>query len=432
MIISHNLIAMNSNRQLGLVTGAKRKSTERLSSGYKINRAADDAAGLAISEKMRRQVRGLTQASLNAQDGISLVQVADGAMNEIHDIMQRMNELAVKASNDTNNSDDRSYIQAEMNQLRNEIGRITSDTSFNEIYIFNGPRLVEISGDYDNARFDETVTVGGTNMSPGKVMDFSNISGERVQELVGKSFDVHCSAGCGQIFHFEFNNGEGSSATASGDATRPNLIVKVDVSDLENGVEIAQKIYELARDLNPPLPLREGTNPSPGIYIGHTNGLAVDDGKLLLYAVQGGGSGYIEASDLEEGSWTLNLQVGAEAWQLLPVKLFNLSPSILGVGSVDVSTQRGAEAAIGAIKGGINKLSSYRSYYGAIQNRLEHTIKNLDNVVENTAAAESQIRDTDMATEMVKFSNTNILEQAGVSVLTQANQIPETVLSLLR
>ena len=273
MVVQHNLTAMNSNRMLGLTQSSLTKSTEKLSSGYKINRAADNAAGLAISEKMRRQVRGLTQASANAQDGISAVQTAEGALNEVHDMLQRMNELATQAANDTNMSTDRSYISAELTQLKNEISRVATTTTFNEQCLLNG-------------------------------------------SFTGKK-----------------------------------------------------------------------------------------------------------------------LQVGAESGtdQVIQISITAMSASGLGItdNNIKVDTHSNAQTAISTIKNAIKNVNTQRSNLGAVQNRLEHTISNLDNVVENTTAAESRIRDTDMAAEMVKFSNRNILQQAGQSMLAQANQSNQGVLSLL-
>ena len=273
MVVQHNLTAMNSNRMLGLTQGTLSKSTEKLSSGYKINRAADNAAGLAISEKMRRQVRGLTQASTNAQDGISAVQTAEGALNEVHDMLQRMNELAVQAANDTNMTTDRKYIQSEIDALVSEIDRVANTTTFNEQSLLNG-------------------------------------------SFTGKKLQV------------------GSEGAAT---------------------------------------------------------------------------------------QTITLSIGA----MSAAKL-----SIDGT-KIDVKSHLAAQSAVKTIKSAMEKVSAQRSDLGAVQNRLEHTIKNLDNVVENTTSAESAIRDTDMATEMVRFSNQNILQQAGQSMLAQANQSNQGVLSLL-
>ena len=272
MVVQHNLRAMNSNRMLGLTASAQSKSTEKLSSGYKVNRAADDAAGLAISEKMRRQIRGLTQASLNAQDGISAVQTAEGALNEVHDMLQRMNELAVKASNDTNQSTDLSYIQSEIDALVSEINRVSETTTFNE------------------------------------------------QSLL------------------------------------------------------------------------DGTFTSKGLHVG--------------------------SESASSNRITINIS--------------KMSASAIGVSTVKVSTQSQARSAIDQIKTALQSVSKQRSDLGAVQNRLEHTINNLNNVVENTTSAESQIRDTDMASEMVKYSNNNILAQAGQAMLAQSNQANQGVLSLLQ
>ncbi len=265
MVVQHNLRAMNSNRMLGLTSATQAKSTEKLSSGYKINRAADDAAGLSISEKMRRQIRGLTQASANAQDGISCVQTAEGALNEVHDMLQRMNELVIKGVNGTNQSVDQDYIKAEVDQLSAEITRTANDTKFNK------------------------------------------------KEL-----------------------------------------------------------------------------------------LKADD--------------------------TITLQVGADKDQTISFDLKAMDAASIGVGDVDVTSADSIEA----VENAIQSVSELRSNLGAVQNRLEHTINNLDNVVENTTAAESQIRDTDMAKEMVKYSNNNILAQAGQAMLAQANQSNQGVLSLLQ
>ena len=271
MVVQHNLTAMNSNRMLGITSSAQAKSTEKLSSGYRVNRAADDAAGLAISEKMRRQIKGLTQASSNAQDGISCVQTAEGALAEVHDMLQRMNTLAIQASNDTMTSADRGYLDSEVQALVSEIDRVASTTTFNEQNLLDGT-------------------------------------------FTGK-----------------------------------------------------------------------------------------------------------------------NLQVGAEKGQFIAISIKQMKASSIGINSVSVSgTQNtNAQKAITMIKAALASVSKQRSDLGAIQNRLEHTIKNLDNVVENTTAAESQIRDTDMATEMVTYSNNQILAQAGTSMLAQANQSNQSVLSIL-
>ena len=302
MVVQHNLAAMNSNRMLGITTSTQAKSTEKLSSGYKVNRAADDAAGLSISEKMRRQVRGLTQASLNAQDGISCVQTAEGALAEVQDMLQRMNELCVKAANGTLQSIDRDYVQQEINALTSEIDRVASTTTFNETNLLDGTFTQK---------------------------------------------DLHVGA-------------EGMNAWNGG-------------TTLQSGQTIRMNIAEMT-----------------------FKGVTGSNDQMKTYVVD-------------------------------PT---TTAPSG-GVSMLKVSTQELAQSSIAVVKTAIKNVSTMRSTLGAIQNRLEHTIKNLDNVVENTTAAESQIRDTDMATEMVRYSNNNILAQAGQSMLAQANQANQGVLSLL-
>ena len=270
MVVQHNLTAANSNRMLGITTGAQAKSAEELSSGYKINRASDHAAGLTISEKMRSQIRGLNKASDNAQDGISLIQTAEGALSETHDILQRMNELATQAANDTNTTSDRNAVQDELNALTSEVNRIASTTQFN------------------------------------------------TQNLIDGNFT----------------------------------------------------------------------------------------GK--------------------------HLQVGALSGQAITLTIATMDAEALSIDSLNVATFTTAGSAMTQIQHAISSVSKQRSALGAVQNRLEHTVKNLDNIAENTQSAESRIRDTDMADEMVNYSKNNILAQAGQSMLAQANQSTQGVLSLLQ
>ena len=301
MVVQHNLRAMNSNRMLGITTSTQAKSTEKLSSGYKVNRAADDAAGLSISEKMRRQVRGLTQASLNAQDGISCVQTAEGALQEVQDMLQRMNELCVKASNGTLQTVDRNYIQQEVDALTSEINRVAGTTTFNETALLDGSFSAK------------TLHVGAEGNT-----DWNGGGGLTEKQTIAVN-----------IMSISFK-GVTSSSTVVKAALAPTTAVSYD---------------------------------------------------------------------------------GCEA--------------------LKVTSQELAQSSIAVVKTGLQNISTMRSALGAVQNRLEHTIKNLDNVVENTTAAESQIRDTDMATEMVKYSNNNILAQAGQAMLAQSNQANQGVLSLL-
>ena len=332
MVVQHNLTAMNSNRMLGLTTSAQAKSTEKLSSGYKINRAADDAAGLSISEKMRRQIRGLTQASANAQDGISCVQTAEGALNEVQDMLQRMNELAVKGENGTLTSTDRSYIQSEVRQLMSEIDRVQSTTTFNEQNLLDG--------------------------------SFSN-----------KGLQV--GAESGQHISITIKNMSTNELIANAVANKSKFGTA--------NVETAEKAASTYKE--------GGTNELVAAMLNKF--YAVTPSKVVDSAVSG-----------------------------TPLASTTL---------VDTAAPTAADfAALNAFaKSAIQDVSKQRSDLGAIQNRLEHTIANLDNIVENTTSAESQIRDTDIATEMVRYSNNNILQQAGTSMLSQANQSNQLALSLL-
>ena len=386
MVVQHNLQAMNSNRMLGITTSSQSKVTEKLSSGYKINRAADDAAGLSISEKMRKQIRGLDQASANAQDGISSVQTAEGALGEVHDMLQRMNELAVQAANGTNSTSDRTAIQNEIKQLTTEIDRVAETTKFNETYLLKG----DVKGS------TKTITLkphdAGLKGSMGEVDKATGKVKFTVPQL--KESDTIMIGG------------KQYTIKANGDA---------DLDEIKS-----DKAYELmAAELK------------KANQIGAEDPAAVDVG------------GTAPAFEITLGTHTVakplafNLHVGADAdmTNKISVNIETMNSAYLGVKDLDVVGTDGlgtqATYAIDAIADAIQKVSDQRSALGAVQNRLEHTIKNLDNVVENTTAAESQIRDTDMASTMVEYTKNNILQQAGQSMLAQANQSTQGVLSLL-
>ena len=411
MVVQHNLTAMNSNRMLGVTTSTQAKSTEKLSSGYKINRAADDAAGLSISEKMRKQIRGLTQASSNAQDGISAVQTAEGALNEVQDMLQRMNELAVKAANGTNSEDDRNYIQDEVNQLIKEIDRVSTTTKFNETYLLKGDDTVKFTNPGDTA---VTVTDGTDGVNNAKI-EFS-IDGIKT---------------------------EGGKSDATFNVLGKNYSVRVEEDDTNETV--AKK---LADAIN--------ADKLSDDNAGEFKATSAADGKITLTSANqkalkdttkfANGNFTVKSS----GVLTLKLHVGADSTSdnQISVDIKQMSATVLGLktgnsttgdatGNLDTLLVNGkddknARAAIDTIASALQEVSKQRSALGAAQNRLEHTIANLDNVVENTTSAESSIRDTDMATEMVKYSNNNILAQAGQAMLAQANQSNQGVLSLLQ
>ena len=386
MVVQHNLQAMNSNRMLGVTTSSQAKVTEKLSSGYKINRAADDAAGLSISEKMRKQIRGLDQASNNAQDGVSAVQTAEGALAEVHDMLQRMNELAVQAANGTNSTSDRTAIQNEIDQLTTEIDRVAETTKFNETYLLKGgDETKTVTMKAHDAGLKGSLTVS----ADGKTATFKPAALETSDKVMigGKEYKI-VTTGADQ------NNG---------------LITK----DIAQNLMKEELIKANSIGLDAPL--------APGKVDGTlTGGFTITMGEQTV-----------------ANALSFNLHVGADAdmTNKINVNIDTMNSAFLGVKGLDVVGKDGigtqATYAIDAIADAIQKVSDQRSALGAVQNRLEHTIKNLDNVVENTTAAESQIRDTDMASTMVEYTKNNILQQAGQSMLAQANQSTQGVLSLL-
>ena len=454
MVVQHNLTAMNSNRMLGLTTASQAKSTEKLSSGYKINRAADDAAGLSISEKMRKQIRGLTQASANAQDGISTVQTAEGALNEVQDMLQRMNELAVKSANGTNSEDDREYIQNEIDQLTTEIDRVSTTTKFNETYLLQGNgrqeakaknELAAVQGKKTDGTFADTkikasiaagniYTAGKVNL--GKVtakvtagtgaLDLDSLSGALKTEL-DKAKDPLT------LTHAQGAGGEDTwevGGTAYTAAQLKEMGLNASGADDIVITKSFEKSQNLPTGVSVDSQAADLTNIAIGTELNVT--LKTDDANGMVVANY---DATYAAKEL-----TFDLQVGADSSKdnKISVEIESMSASGLGLLDdtgrllVNGKDSKNADAAVNTIANAIQKVSTQRSALGAVQNRLEHTINNLDNVVENTTSAESQIRDTDMATEMVKYSNNNILAQAGQAMLAQSNQSNQGVLSLLQ
>ena len=586
MVVQHNLRAMNSNRMLGLTQSQQAKSSEKLSSGYKINRAADDAAGLSISEKMRKQIRGLTQASLNAQDGISAVQTAEGALHEVQDMLQRMNELAVKAANGTMSEDDRGYIQDEIDQLITEIDRVSETTKFNETYLLKGDKeeidAPEVSGliGGDDATIVEATNVDAkgnvyknqfatddTSLAAGtedtatikykdangytrtkevtfKVGNDANDTAKNFVEAINEDKDLSAifKATLGEGGRFEIESlatGEETDSTrnvllstgaitfdsdagntrqtslvdpdgtlvdatkgsyaieitevaeaAAGDAFEFDMTSLVDgdsitidgktytfdagkdadsiansfasIDDLQNllgdGYEVSlqlvgTKIETSYDDQNKVTAVAksdyvEATADTSEVLtdITQDNFSAVTQGErtpdteetVTTYKDMSVRLNIVRKAEVEKEVNALNfsLQVGADTTEenKISLDIQSMSAKSLGINKVrvDGKDSKNADAAVGVIAEAIQKVSTQRSALGAVQNRLEHTINNLDNVVENTTAAESQIRDTDMATEMVKFSNNNILAQAGQAMLAQSNQANQGVLALLQ
>lgn len=460
MVVQHNLAGMNSNRQLGITTTVMAKSSEKLSSGYRINRAADDAAGLAISEKMRRQIRGLSMGSENVQDGISLLQVADGALVEVHDMLQRLNELAVKASNETLQSSDRSYIQKEVDQIKKEIDHIGATAAFNERLLFddlypNGLPFKKLSDVIKSSAAETGSLKEAYNKNgryyPAATLDFSAVDSSVISALNGKEFSFTCAQACDEVFKFSFDTStteckiDGSTTRGSG---THNYIIGI--KDCSSGVDIVNKMFNFA--YNTPLTgTTEGINTPNSIAVSHSNTIErTGDAKFVLWGNVG--SGYATADQAKNHNFSsgmgqvdcssfdtsindvrdLWIQSGPEGDDGLFITVNRVNSEIIGLKKLDVSSPVTARLGIEKVKEAIGTISEERSSLGAQQNRLEHTYRNNMNTEENTQAAESLIRDTDMAEEMVRFSNNNILAQAGQAMLAQANQTNQGVMSLLQ
>ena len=461
MVVQHNMQAANANRMLNITTGAQSKSTEKLSSGYRINRAADDAAGLSISEKMRKQIRGLDKASSNAEDGVSSVQTAEGALTEVHSMLQRMNELAVQASNGTNSDTDRGAIQDEISQLTTEIDRVAETTKFNETYLLkggNGTKDVYMNGhdaglkgtltdSATTATFKvaagaldagKSVTIGGKDYTIGSTLAETKALANAAVTAKSTSFTVDDT---------KYNVAADGKITKDGDTT------EVTVNDI---VKIGSKVSYDGKTLTAAdIDTTTGVDKSDSSVISAVH--AVDLMEKELTAANNIGATKTAATAEKAADYTskdgvtfnikkgtaevadklsFSLHVGSDAdmTNKITVDIETMNSSYLGIKGLNVNDDSGIAGtyAIDAISDALQKVSEQRSSLGAVQNRLEHTIDNLDNVVENTTSAESRIRDTDMAEEMVNYSKNNILAQAGQSMLAQANQSNQGVLSLLQ
>ena len=541
-IVAHNLQAMFSDRQLGIVTDRKGKSTEKLSSGYRINRAADDAAGLAISEKMRRQIKGLTQGTRNAQDGISMCQIADGALNEVSDMMHRLTELSVQSANGTNDAQDRQAIQQEVNALVREIDRVADTTTFNEQKIFENSITsndYDFSGEltYDKAyeqlvngtfpNFTVSIDIDGKSMTadeanafvkscsniaildflnslydvdiPQQLIQYQEALGNKIGQIVDNSkvyYSYHSDSEFNEkmyeagealrLQHFSFNRSEwdydesylGGWQNFKAANAMYMQMENFDLSLPGNTNTVAVDAYEALHSLCGQFRQDEsydGTSRSQYnigakmafgaatynimYYSGVLDtglGDTFEYGKqlhqfdfnknpdgsycswLVLYNNEET-QGYMKLIDYvkkqygefgnNNGVW---IQSGAEAGDGIWLKFGSMNTGVLGINGINVSTQFGAEDAISRIKSGLGVLSGIRSYIGAQQNRLEHTIRHQENTIENTQQAESLIRDTDMASEMMNYSAANVIQEAGQAMLSQANHSNQGVLSLLQ
>ena len=487
MVVQHNMQAANASRMLNITSGAQAKSTEKLSSGFRINRAADDAAGLSISEKMRKQIRGLDQASTNAQDGVSAVQTAEGALTEVHSMLQRMNELAVQASNGTNSESDRASIQDEINQLTTEIDRVAETTKFNETYLLKGDygkKTIQIKAhdaglagtltqNTTKATFTvkalamgDQVTIGGTQYTIGVSGDTTtamlnnaktvlgngsaiNPGAGEVIKVDGKSFTI--TTGSTNVSTSELNMDDlgkfasnGSTIEYNGKAVK--LFNDLATSGPASGVDskdttliTQEKAYNLmANELKAASSIGAQTviNTPTQKYDGNAINKATINGLMSHSSADKDVTFTMTKGTVEvQNDLSFNLHVGSDAdmTNKIGVTIADMSSASLGIQGLNVAdaTGKAATYAIDAIADAVATVSAQRGALGAIQNRLEHTIANVDNVVENTNAAESRIRDTDMADEMVTYSKNNILQQAGQSMLAQANQSTQGVLSIL-
>jgi flagellin len=400
MIINHNMNAMNAHRQMMGNTGKAGKSMEKLSSGLRINRAGDDAAGLAISEKMRGQIRGLDQAGRNAQDSISLIQTAEGALNETHSILQRMRELAVQSSNDTNTATDRTALQDEMKQLTSEINRIANTTEFNTKKLLNGD-LEGLQDAKDGTLTKEgmfangSVTFGtATNFSQSTVTDVLRINVVKAGATFSE-MTISVSSVLGLIDETKVKISAGGT------------IVISDAGVASTG----------AADVD----LKLALNNQDSVKVGDTITLSLNK----------------KEAEKDDASKQVRAQIGANAGQELGIGISEMTSKALGIQktdgtALDITTQGNASGAIKLVNNALEKVSTERSKLGAFQNRLEHTINNLSTSSENLQASESRIRDVDMAKEMMNYSKMDILNQAAQSMLAKANQQPQGVLQLLR
>lgn len=450
MVVQHNLTAMNANRMLGVTTSAQAKSTEKLSSGYKINRAADDAAGLSISEKMRKQIRGLSQASSNAQDGISCVQTAEGALTEVHSMLQRMNELAVQAGNGTMSEDDRQNIHDEIDQLTSEIDRVSETTKFNETYLLKGngteTRQKEVAATAMTATYKtpvtSTVALTATNAPTTWYAKGSAtaLTADQILERLEVDANGNVAIKDGMEMYSEAANTTDQYGAQTKDKIVALTTVKQSYGVASTALYADAQGTTAVKDEDLKNYFNEDGTVKQSLYKKTTGANAtfkeIGAEQIANYVTVTAAKDKTTVEYEAVKDLVLSFQVGADttANNKISVSMQSMSAESIGVKGISVTgdDSTNADAAVDTIGEAIKKVSSQRSALGAVQNRLEHTIANLDNIVENTTAAESAIRDTDMAEEMVAYSKNSILTQAGQSMLAQANQSNQGVLSLLQ
>jgi flagellin len=402
MRINHNIASMNTNRSLGVNRGNTQKSLEKLSSGLRINRAGDDAAGLAISEKMRGQIRGLGQASRNSQDSISLIQTGEGALTESHSILQRMRELAVQSANDTNTDADRKELQAEVKQLVSELDRIGNTTEFNTKKLLDGSA---------KGVSEAVAGTASVNNNSGVIITAANL--DAFNTAAGTTATAAQKDGAYMIIR------TGDAATVGFDAADYAIIGPDGTQTASGGADAT--ILDTSITFKAAVMLGGTFALTTGSLDG---GMKVGESLTVVF-----GKDQVAGSDLD-GS--IMGQIGANSGQTMFISISDMRSKAIGVDVIDISTKWGGATAIETVNNALSKVSHQRSSLGAIQNRLEHTINNLDTAAENLQASESRIRDVDMAKEMTEYTKNNILTQAAQAMLAQANQQPQSVLQLLQ
>lgn len=484
--IANNLYAMNAQRHYKMNTKKRAKSSEKLSSGFRINKAADDAAGLQISEKMRYQIRGLNRGTDNIQDGISLIQVADGALSEVHDLLHRMIELSIQSANGTNTPADRQAIQNELSKLTMEITRIGTDTTFNTIPVFDsmngkddlGSITQLVSCNTDDTGFLTDAIQINNYWLPSSTIDFQNIDESNIDRLNDGGFSFYCSRGCNEIFDFTFKT-DGTPSSASNLSGKVHHRYTIDISNCQNGSDIVNEIYSYV-EMHPPVNngmdieasnVGSAVNAVPGaLMVSHSNNM-IKTGSgtgLTIYAnaiiesynhysptgystfeeakaayptkkdpANAGIAGKIDCSRLtaitdESDVNEYYIQCSSNSGDSQLIQIRKMNANLLGVEGLDVSTEPLANSAIDKITNAVDQISEQRSSLGAYQNRLEYSYANNQNMEENVQSAESLIRDSDMASEIVNYSKQQILEQLGTSIMAQANQKPQGIITLLQ
>lgn len=462
MIITHNMGAMFVLNQRAMVHTEKGKNMERLSSGYKINRAADDAAALTISSNMRWQIRGLNRAAQNVQEGVSLIQVADGALTEVHDMLQRMNELSVQAASDTNTDDDRDALQKEVDKLASEITRIGKTTHYNGLYLFDklrpgDPEVTNIAdlvkcASAEAGYLKEAYHSTSTNKwySAAK-LDFSNINSGNISKLFDKSFSFNCSINCPEAFKFTFINGNGNSDSATNLNGPVQHQYKIDINGMTSGSQIVDKMWDYIQNN---MPKTSATPSTPGldggIYVSHSNvliktspnefwvvGTTVrkdEEDAKTHFPTGTPRSGAIDATEIVKASDEndlrnlITIQTGCVRPDHIDIYVDRMNANLLGVDNLKLWDYNSAGSAIEKVQKAIAKVSAQRSMLGAEQNRLADILNIDQNTSENTQSAESKMRDTDYADTTVKLMRTKTLEDVSVEMLRNSKESARGVL----